>query len=62
MENESFGQRLARTTKKIIQRIIILIVVVGALVLAFLYWGVYERGVMAGKVLRISQKLSLIHI
>jgi hypothetical protein len=56
MENESFGQRLARTTKKIIQRIIILMMVVGVLVLAFLYWGVYERGVMAGKVLRISQK------
>jgi len=56
MENESFGQRLARTTKKIIQRIIILMMVVGVLVLTFLYWGVYERGVMAGKVLRISQK------
>ncbi len=56
MENESFGQRIARITKKIVKRIIILIVVLGAFLLAFLYWGVYERGVMAGKVLRVTQK------
>ncbi len=56
MENESLGQRVAKTTKKIVKRIIILTVVIGAIVLAFLYWGVYERGVMAGKVLRLSQK------
>jgi len=24
--------------------------------IAFLYWGTYERGIMAGKVLRISEK------
>ncbi len=56
MENESLGQRVARTTKKIVKRIIILAFIFGGLFFAFLYWGVYERGVMAGKVLRISQK------
>jgi hypothetical protein len=56
MENESFGQRLATTTKKILKRIIIITLVVGVIVLSFLYWGVYERGIMAGKVLRVTQK------
>lgn len=56
MENESFGQRVAKTTKKVLKRIIILALVIGAIVFSFLYWGVYERGVMAGKVLRVTQK------
>ncbi len=56
MENESFGQRVAKTTKKILKRIIILALVIGAIIFSFLYWGVYERGVMAGKVLRVTQK------
>jgi hypothetical protein len=56
MENESFGQRFAKTTKKIVRRIIIFALVVGAAVLSFLYWGVYETGIMAGKVLRVTQK------
>jgi len=30
--------------------------VLGAIVFSFLYWGVYERGIMAGKVLRVTQK------
>lgn len=56
MENESFGQRVAKTTGKIVKRILIFIIVVGLALLAFLYWGVYETGVMAGKVLRVTQK------
>ncbi|MBI1766933.1 MAG: hypothetical protein HY015_09560 [Bacteroidetes bacterium] len=56
MENESMISRVAQTTKKIVKRAIILIVVLGIALLSFLYWGVYERGVMAGKVLRITQK------
>ncbi len=56
MENESFRQRVAKTTKKILKRIIILALVIGAIIFSFLYWGVYERGVMAGKVLRVTQK------
>jgi hypothetical protein len=56
MENESFGQRFAKTTKKIIKRILLLALVIGAVVFSFLYWGVYESGIMAGKVLRVTQK------
>lgn len=56
MENESFGQRVAKTTGKIVKRILIFIIIVGLALLAFLYWGVYETGVMAGKVLRVTQK------
>jgi hypothetical protein len=41
---------------KILKRILIFGVVLSIVVLAFLYWGVFERGVMAGKVLRISEK------
>jgi len=41
---------------KIIKRVLLAMLVVLLLVVAFWYWGVYERGVMAGKVLRISEK------
>ena len=56
MENENFGQRFAKTARKIVKRIIIFTVIIGAAVLSFLYWGVYETGIMAGKVLRVTQK------
>ena len=56
MENENFGQRFAKATKKIVKRILVFIIILGLAVLAFLYWGVYESGVMAGKVLRVTQK------
>jgi len=42
--------------KKILKRVLIFGVLLALLVLAFLYWGTYESGVMAGKVLRISEK------
>ncbi|MHC1703894.1 MAG: hypothetical protein AB9846_08300 [Tenuifilaceae bacterium] len=41
---------------KIIKRIIIVILLIFLGFCAFTYWGVYERGVMAGKILRISEK------
>lgn len=41
---------------KMLRNTIILIVIVLAGVFAFMYWGVYESGVMAGKVLRITEK------
>lgn len=56
MENETIGQRIAKTTKKIVKRIILFAVIIGLAVFAFLYWGTYEEGVMAGKVLRIAKK------
>jgi hypothetical protein len=56
MEEQSFIKRTLRTTRKIVKRFLIIALVVGLGVLAFLYWGVYESGVMAGKVLRITEK------
>lgn len=35
---------------------LITVLVVGTGVFAFMYWATYEEGVMAGKILRISQK------
>ena len=56
MENESFGQKIKRKTTKIVKRILLsgIILLVG--LFSFWQWGVYENGVMAGKVLRITEK------
>ena len=56
MENESLASRVFKTSKKIVRLILFVAIVLGLIVFAFLYWGVYERGVMAGKVLRVTQK------
>jgi hypothetical protein len=56
MEQESFIKKTARTTMKIVKRILLIALALGIATLAFLYWGVYERGVMAGKVLRVTEK------
>lgn len=41
---------------KFIKRFLIIALLVLIPIVAFLYWGTYEEGVMAGKVLRISKK------
>ncbi len=41
---------------KLIKRFFIAALIVFIGISAFLFWGTYEEGVMAGKVLRISQK------
>lgn len=41
---------------KILKRIIIIGIVIAIGTLAILYWGSYEKGEMAGKVLRISER------
>ena len=56
MENQNFGQKLLGATKKIVKRILIIGLILGLAVGAFFYWATYESGVMAGKVLRISEK------
>lgn len=56
MDQETFGSKVKRTTRKVVKIVIISVLVVGAAVFSFYYWGVYEDGVMAGKVLRISKK------
>jgi len=53
---ETFGEKVKRTTKKV-TRIILLVVVLGGLItFSVLYWATYEDGVMAGTILRISEK------
>jgi len=56
MQYQSFGDQVARTTKKIVKVIFIAIVVVAIAFLCIIYWGVYDEGVRAGTVLRISKK------
>lgn len=41
---------------KFIKRFLIIALILFVAIAAFLYWGTYEEGVMAGKVLRISKK------
>ncbi len=56
METESFGQKAKRKTKSFLKKTLLVIGILGMAVLAFLYWATYESGVMAGKVLRITEK------
>jgi hypothetical protein len=56
MESESFVQKTTRTTLKFVKRLLIIALLLGIATLCFLYWGVYEEGVMAGKVLRVTEK------
>src|SRR4051812_44752543 len=56
METRTFGERVKSTTKKVVKISVILIVVIGLIIFSFYYWGVYDEGVRAGNVLRISKK------
>ena len=56
MENENFGQKVKRKTISIVKKTLIALIVLGIGVFSFLYWATYESGVMAGKVLRLSEK------
>jgi hypothetical protein len=56
MESESFGSRAKSIVKKVITIVVIAVVVIGFAIFSFYYWGVYDEGVRAGMVLRISKK------
>ena len=56
MEVESLGTRVKKTTKKFFKTLGIILLIVGVIVFCFMYWATYEEGVMAGKVLRVSEK------
>jgi hypothetical protein len=56
METRTFGDRVKSTTKKVVKIILIIVVLTGLGVFSFYYWGVYDEGVRAGNVLRISKK------
>lgn len=56
MEDPSFGTRVKRTTFKLVKWLVIIALLVGAIIFSIMYWGVYDEGVRAGNVLRISKK------
>ena len=56
MEDHTFGKSLKRTAKKIITWVLSIVIIGAVIVFSFLYWGVYDEGVRAGIVLRISKK------
>ncbi len=56
METLTIGDRIRSTAKRVFKIVVVLCVVAGAAVFSFLYWGVYDEGVRAGTVLRISKR------
>jgi hypothetical protein len=56
MERQSFGQRVKQTGKKALRIFIISLILILVIGFGFMYWGTYEEGVMAGKILRVSEK------
>jgi len=56
MESQNFFQKAGHATMKLIKKILLLAIIIGLAVLSFAYWGTYEKGVMAGKVLRVTEK------
>lgn len=56
METLSLGQRIKSTAKRVVKILLTSIIIIGIGVCSFLYWGVYDEGVRAGTILRISKK------
>jgi hypothetical protein len=42
--------------KSFMKKFLAIVILLGAGILAFLYWGTYENGVMAGKVLSVTER------
>ena len=55
-DQSTFGHRVKRKSLKILKIIVITVILVSIIVGSFMYWGVYDEGVRAGNVLRISKK------
>ncbi len=55
MEN-NFVQKSKRALSKGLKILLVILTVILIVVFSFYYWGVYERGVLAGKVLRVAEK------
>jgi hypothetical protein len=56
MQYQTYGDRLAHTTRRVIKIIMVTVFVLAVAFLCLAYWGVYDEGVRAGTVLRISKK------
>ncbi len=56
MADNSFFQRVKHFTLVVLKRILIVLIIGLLSLFLFLYFGTYESGVIAGKVLKISEK------
>lgn len=56
MQQQTFGDRIARTTRSVIKVTLIIGVIAAIIFFSLAYWGVYDEGLRAGTVLRISKK------
>ncbi len=56
MPYETLGQRIKKTTRRAVRVILVAATIVGIIIISFLYWGVYDEGIWAGNVLRVSKK------
>ncbi len=56
MADPNFGARVKKTGARIMKITFITLLLIGIAVFSFFYWGTYEEGTMAGKILRISEK------
>ena len=52
----NFTQKVKKVAINTVKKVLLFLTIITLGVFAFFYWGKYESGLMAGKVLRISQK------
>lgn len=56
MQQESTLSKIKKRTMRFFKRLLIIMIVIGIAVMTFGYFGVYDEGVRAGIVLRLSKK------
>jgi hypothetical protein len=56
MQHQTYGDRIAHTTRRVIKIIMVTVFILAVAFLCLAYWGIYDEGVRAGTVLRISKK------
>src|SRR5688572_2411648 len=44
------------TVKKFLKKTLVFVIIIGAIVFSFLYWGVYSKGVRSGVILKVSER------
>jgi len=56
MEPDNIFSRAGKATKRFLKRLLLIALILGIAILSYAYFGVYEKGIMAGKVLRVTEK------
>jgi hypothetical protein len=56
MQYQTFGEQVARTSRRVLKIAIVSAVTLAIGFVCLAYWGIYDEGVRAGTVLRISKK------